>query len=82
MTSTINLDVCIHDPGKKLDVHFTSELRIMGEVRMGEVSYRKTIAEDRLKPAGHKALTSRLKNWLTPIMFVDISSAKTITDRI
>tara|TARA_B100000029_G_scaffold490638_1_gene549869 strand:+ start:137 stop:316 length:180 start_codon:yes stop_codon:yes gene_type:complete len=56
MESTVNLDVCIHDPDKKADVHFTSDLRTMCEVRIGEVSYRKAIAEDRLKPAGRKAL--------------------------
>lgn len=75
-----DIDVCVHDPGKEVDVYFTVCLRVMCQLWMGDISYKKAIAENKLTLVGLPALTRNVKTWLKPSIFADIPSALAIMD--
>ena len=75
-----SVDVCIHDPGKEVDVYFTLTVRLMCELWMGDVSYRRAIADGRLKLVGHRALTGNVERWLKPSIFAGQQPASEIVD--
>ncbi|MGI9284134.1 MAG: winged helix-turn-helix transcriptional regulator [Pseudomonadales bacterium] len=73
-----DVDVCVHDPGKEVDVYFNACVRVMCEVWMGDVSYKKAIADGKLNLVGPKALTRNIQDWLKPSIFAGIAPANTI----
>lgn len=73
-------DVCIHDPGKEVDVHFTCTLRTMCELWTGDRSYKKAQADGSLLLVGLPALTRRVESWLKSSHFAGIPSARTIVE--
>ena len=73
-----NIDICDSDPGKDVDVYFTSNLRVMIDVWMGDDSYRSAISEGRLKLVGPSALTRNVSTWLSNSIFAGIPSAREI----
>ncbi len=75
-----NIDVCVHDPGKEVDVYFTVCLRVMCQLWMGDISYKKAQAENKLTLVGQPALTRNVKEWLKPSIFADIPPASAIMD--
>jgi len=75
-----DVDVCIHDPGKEVDVYFNVELRTMCEVWMGDVSYKAAIADGKLSLVGHTSLTRNVRSWLAPSIFEGIPPAKQIIE--
>lgn len=72
------VDVCVHDPGKDVDVYFNVGLRIMCEVWMGDRSYKRAIADGDLELVGLAALTRNVESWLTPSVFHGIPPANAI----
>lgn len=75
-------DVCIHDPGKEVDVYFNVSVRVMCELWMGDISYKKAIAEDKLNLVGPKALISHVEHWLQPNKFAGLQPASQIVDPV
>ncbi|MGI9294956.1 MAG: winged helix-turn-helix transcriptional regulator [Pseudomonadales bacterium] len=75
-----DVDVCVHDPGKEVDVYFNACVRVMCEVWMGDVSYKKAIADGKLNLVGPKALTRNVQDWLKPSIFAGIPPANTILE--
>jgi DNA-binding HxlR family transcriptional regulator len=73
-----NIDVCVRDPGKDVDVYFTTDLRTMIQVWMGDVPYKTTINDGRLKLVGPSALTRNINSWLAPSVFAGIPPATAI----
>lgn len=73
-----DVDVCIHDPGKEVDVYFNTCVRTMAEVWMGDISYKKAISEGKLQLVGPKVLTSTVQKWLKPSLFHGIAPATEI----
>ena len=73
-----DLDVCVHDPGKEVDIYINVDLRTMCEVWMGDVTYRKAQADGNLQLLGDPALTRGIGQWLTPSIFAGIAPAKDI----
>lgn len=73
-----NIDVCIEDPGKDVDVWFDTDLRTMIDVWMGDTSYRAAIRSGRLKLTGPTALTRNVTDWLANSMFAGIPAAAEI----
>ena len=71
-------DVCVRDPGKDVDVYFTTDLRTMIEVWMGDTPYKNAISDGRLKLVGPSALTRNVSGWLTPSYFSGIPPATAI----
>lgn len=76
------VDVCIHDPGKEVDVYFNVCVRVMCEVWMGDISYKKAIADGKLQLVGPKALTRNVSDWLAPSIFAGSQPAAAILDPI
>jgi NAD(P)H-dependent flavin oxidoreductase YrpB (nitropropane dioxygenase family) len=73
-----DIDVCIHDPGKDVDIFFNVELKTMCELWMGEISYRQAKADNLLELVGPAALTRKVENWLKPSIFAGIEPANRI----
>jgi DNA-binding HxlR family transcriptional regulator len=70
-----SIDVCVQDPGKEIDVYFTSDLRTMCEVWMGDRTYKSAISSNDLKIVGPPALTRNVTAWMSSSMFA--GTAKT-----
>jgi DNA-binding HxlR family transcriptional regulator len=73
-----NVDVCIRDPGKDVDIYFTTGLRTMIEVWMGDIPYRSAIKDGSMKVVGPSALTRDLTSWLSLSVFAGIPPATAI----
>jgi DNA-binding HxlR family transcriptional regulator len=73
------VELCNLDPGKEIDVYFTTDLRTMIGLWMGDTSYRAALGDGRLTLVGPPALTRNVYQWLAPIRFSDLPEAKAIT---
>ncbi|MGD2134440.1 MAG: SCP2 sterol-binding domain-containing protein, partial [Maricaulaceae bacterium] len=65
------VELCLKDPGKDVDIYFTSTVRTMTDVWMGARSYREAIKEGDLVVEGEPGLTRNIKAWLRPSVFAD-----------
>ncbi len=75
-----NLDVCVHDPKKEVDVYFNTCVRVMCELWMGELSYKKAMADGKLNLIGPRELTKNVQEWLKPSVFAGIPPAQSIVN--
>lgn len=73
-----DIDMCVNDPGKEVDVYFTTTVKTMAQVWMGDNTYKKAIASDELKLVGPKVLTKDICSWMESSVFVDIAPASEI----
>ncbi|MEA3411527.1 MAG: hypothetical protein U9R74_08300 [Pseudomonadota bacterium] len=46
------MEICVQDPGKDVDVFFTTDLRTMIGVWMGDLTYRSVMGDGRLETGG------------------------------
>jgi DNA-binding HxlR family transcriptional regulator len=58
------IDVCLEDPGKDVDVRFDVDLRTMTEIWMGDRTYRSAIRSGKLRIGGSPGLTRNVTDWL------------------
>ncbi len=58
------VDVCVRDPGKDVDVYFTTTVRTMTDVWLGHDTYRRAMRNGELKIVGPTSLTRNLSVWL------------------
>ena len=65
------VDVCISDPGRDVDVYFSTTAETMGKVWMGDRSYRDAVLSGDLIVEGDPALTRRISAWLRPSIFAE-----------
>jgi len=72
------VDLCEKDPGKEVDIYFTTTVKQMVEVWMGDTSYRKAIASHSLKVVGPKALINDIAGWMESSIFSGIAPATEI----
>ena len=72
------LDLCVNDPGKDVDVWFTSSVKTMANIWMGENSYRKAVDEGALTVVGDRALTRNITAWMSNSVFADLRPANEI----
>lgn len=73
-----NVDICLEDPGKEVDVYLTTDLRTMINCWMGDETYRAAIADKRLKLVGPSALTRNIQHWISDSIFAGIPPAREI----
>lgn len=66
------VDICVNDPGREIDVYFTTTVQVMADVWMGKVSYRKAIADKSLTLVGQKALINDVSAWMSDSIFAGI----------
>lgn len=72
------VDVCVKDPGKEVDIYFTCDVKTMIDVWMGDLSYRKAVSNGGLKVVGPSALTKNIFTWMNSSIFADLPSADAI----
>ena len=72
------IDLCVKNPGKEIDVYFTSSVKTMADIWMGDNSYRRAIREGLLKIVGHEMLTRNVTTWMSNSIFSDLPPAKDI----
>ncbi|TDG15397.1 transcriptional regulator [Seongchinamella unica] len=72
------VDLCVHDPGKEVDVYINVDLRTMCDLWMGMISYRQASREGSLQLLGPPALTRTISEWITPSIFAGIEPANAI----
>jgi DNA-binding HxlR family transcriptional regulator len=65
------VDVCITEPGRDVDVFFSTTARTMSEVWMDVRSYREAVLSGDLIIEGDPALTRRISSWLRPSIFAN-----------
>lgn len=68
------VDVCVNDPGREVDVYFTTTLKILADVWMGKRSYRKAIADKELTLVGQQALINDVSAWMSNSIFAGIEA--------
>jgi len=72
------VDVCVKDPGKEVDIYFTCTVKTMVDVWMGDFSYRKAVKQGDLKVVGPSALTNNIFSWINTGLFADLPPAEDI----
>ena len=55
-----------------------SSIRVMVDVWMGDISYRKAVSSGDLKVVGHKSLTRNISSWMEDSVFAGIAPASEI----
>lgn len=73
-----SVDVCTRDPGKDVDVYFTTDLRTMIHLWMGDIAYKTAIKDGKLILIGPTTLTRDVSNWLVPTVFAEFPPATAI----
>ena len=73
-----DIDICNKDPGKDVDIYFTSTVRTLVDIWMGDVSYRKAVNDDMIKVVGPRVLTNNIFSWINPSVFAGLPSAQDI----
>ena len=73
-----DVDLCVKDPGKDVDVYFTTTVKTMAGIWMGDTTYKKAMAGDELKLVGPKALIKDVSRWMEISVFADIAPASEI----
>lgn len=71
-------DICDRNPGRDVDVFFTTSVRTMADIWMGETTYRKAISDDALSVVGPRALVNNVSNWMNNSIFTELPSARQI----
>jgi DNA-binding HxlR family transcriptional regulator len=63
------VDICITPPGRDVSVYFTTTVRTMHDVWMGDRTYRDAMTSGDLIIEGEPALTRNVSSWLRPSVF-------------
>ena len=58
------IDLCDKDPGKNVDVYFTTTVKTMADIWMGKGSYQQSIADNNLTLVGDKYLINSITRWM------------------
>ena len=73
-----DLDVCVNDPGKEVDVYFTTDVKTLADIWMGESSYRKAQNNGSMQIVGNTQLTRNITSWMANSIFADLPPASEI----
>ncbi|MCB1960210.1 MAG: helix-turn-helix transcriptional regulator [Rhodocyclaceae bacterium] len=73
-----NVDICLEDPGKDVDVYLTTDLHTMVSCWMGDKTYKQAIADKHLTLVGPSALTRNIQSWISDSIFAGIPPAREI----
>ncbi|MEZ5938296.1 MAG: helix-turn-helix domain-containing protein [Hyphomonadaceae bacterium] len=66
-----DVQLCVKDPCRDIDVFFTTTVRTMSDVWMGDRSYREAIRAGELSIQGPPVLTRDVSSWLRPSVFAE-----------
>ena len=70
-----NVDVCVKDPGREVDIFFKSRVRTLADVWMGDRTWREAIRSGELAVTGPSQLTRNINSWLRPSIFAEAERA-------
>lgn len=73
-----DLDICVKDPGREVDVYFTSSVKTLADIWMGDSSYRKAQQQGDMKIVGDSQLTRNITSWMANSIFADLPPASEI----
>lgn len=73
-----DVDICDKDPGKDVDIYFTTTVHTMVDLWMSRTTYRKAIADDSIEIIGPAGLARDVAAWLHNSPFTDLAPADQI----
>jgi DNA-binding HxlR family transcriptional regulator len=73
-----HVDACLQDPGKDVDIYFTTDLPTMISCWMGDLTYKAAMADKRMTVVGHQTLKRNIQSWLADAAFAGIPPARQI----
>ena len=65
------VEICITAPGRDVNIYFTTTVRTMHDVWMGDRTYRDAVLSGELTIEGEPALTRRIGSWLRSSIFAE-----------
>lgn len=71
-----SVEACLDDEGHEVDVYFTSDLRTMTEVWMGDLSLTRAQDDGRLRIVGPSAYLRNLRSWFPRHLYAEIRPAR------
>lgn len=74
------VDVCTTDPGKDVDVYFSTTVKTMTEVWMEQITFKEVIKDSKLIITGPRALTKNIGSWMKSCVFTDLPTASDILE--
>jgi len=72
------IDLCVNNPGKDVDIWFTTSVKTMVNIWMGEETYRHAIRDGSLKMVGDSSLTHNVTDWMRNSEYADLPAATRI----
>jgi DNA-binding HxlR family transcriptional regulator len=67
-----DIDLCMDDPGSEVDVYFTSDLRTLTEVWMGDLSLQNAQDGGQLQIVGAAPVLRNIKSWFPLHLFAKV----------
>jgi len=72
------VDICDQDPGKDVDIFFTTTVKTMADIWMCGTSYRKAVSDGKLSIVGPRPLVNNVASWMSNSIFTELPSAREI----
>jgi DNA-binding HxlR family transcriptional regulator len=72
------VDACTKDPGKDIDVYFTTTIKTMVDIWMSYTTYRKGQKDGLIKIVGNPQLTNNITSWMANSFYADLRPASEI----
>jgi DNA-binding HxlR family transcriptional regulator len=69
------VDLCIDDPGREVDIMLVSSLQVMTQIWMGDITLAQARESGKLKVAGASALVRSVGKWLGASPFAHVAAA-------
>lgn len=73
-----DIEVCVKDPGRDVDVYFTTEVSTMTDVWLGHRSYRNAIDNNEMKITGTSHLTRSVTKWMSNCPLAELPGAQSV----
>jgi len=73
-----DVDLCTNDMGKDVDIYFTSTVKTMADIWMGQSSYKNAQQTDSMKIVGDKLLIRNITSWMPNSALADLPAASEI----
>jgi len=71
-------EVCDKDPGREVDVYFTTTVQTMTDIWMGRGSYRTAKRDETLSIIGNSSLVNNVSGWMENCVFQELPAAENI----
>ena len=79
MVKNENIDLCVDDPGKDVDIYLTTTVKTMSDAWMGQTSYKKAILAKSLTIVGPKVLINNISSWMADSLFSDSETQESLS---